>query len=112
MVFAADAYGISKPEMLFDPDACALQAAYNRNRLVVQHMDPHQLRHEDNTFDLTVSLQTTAVEEICRVTKPGGWVVLTSEEAGSARDGLTIPSELVASKEMSSPASLFLQKSA
>ena len=96
MVFATDIYGAgefaereSASSMLVNPDGFA-PFAYNRNRLVVQYMNALDLRHEDSTFDLVFCLSSIehfggfdggrrSLEEMHRVSKPGGIVMLTTE---------------------------------
>jgi SAM-dependent methyltransferase len=96
MVFATDIYGAgefsgreSASSMLLNPDDFA-PFPYNRNRLVVQYMDALDLRHEDSTFDLVFCLSSIehfggfdgarrALQEMHRVCKQGGIVMLTTE---------------------------------
>jgi SAM-dependent methyltransferase len=63
---------------------------WNSRRLVVQHMDARSLAYEDETFDAVFSSSSiehfgsleqigTAIDEICRVLKPGGIASLSTE---------------------------------
>lgn len=95
-VFLTDLYGqtgFSRTESQFtvltNPDSFAT-APYNRNRLVVQHMNALDLRFEADTFDAVFCLSSiehfggmlparNALAEMYRVLKPGGVVALTTE---------------------------------
>lgn len=94
-VFATDMYetsgfGEAEGTMLQNPDQFAGGIIYNPRRLVVQYMDARDLRYEDATFDIVFSLSSIehfggvdggrkAMEEISRVLKPGGIVMLATE---------------------------------
>jgi SAM-dependent methyltransferase len=95
-VFATDIYGSgdftgleAQSSMLANPDQFA-RAPYNRNRLVVQHMDACDLRFEEATFDIAFCLSSIehfggiegarkSLAEMARVLKPGGILVITTE---------------------------------
>lgn len=85
--------------MLTNPDSCA-PIPYNRQRLIVQHMDGRDLRYPDNHFDGVFSCSSIehfgtlddisqAAREIGRVLKPGGIAALATEFqiGGTARGG-------------------------
>jgi SAM-dependent methyltransferase len=115
MVFATDIYGAgefsdreSASTMLTNPDAFA-PFPYKRNRLVVQYMNALDLRHEDSTFDLVFCLSSIehfggfdggrrSLQEMHRVCKPGGIVMLTTE---CVVNGVPAPS--LANLELFSP---------
>jgi ubiquinone/menaquinone biosynthesis C-methylase UbiE len=95
-VFLTDLYGdtnFNKEEaqasVLTNPDPFSGQP-YNRNRLVVQHMNALDLRYEPETFDAVFCLSSIehfggeeaarqALAEMYRVAKPGGVVAITTE---------------------------------
>ncbi|MGA2183524.1 MAG: class I SAM-dependent methyltransferase [Bryobacteraceae bacterium] len=95
-VFLTDLYGQTgfsgneaPTTVLTNPDSLA-PLPYNRNRLVVQHMDALDLRFEADTFDAVFCLSSIehfggvlgarkALREIHRVVRPGGVVALTTE---------------------------------
>jgi SAM-dependent methyltransferase len=95
-VFATDLYlqtGVwseAAPSfMLFEPEAVA-PYAFDKRRLVVQHMDGRFLRYPDDTFDGVFSSSSvehfgsldsiaSAVYEMGRVLKPGGILTLSTE---------------------------------
>jgi FkbM family methyltransferase len=95
-VFATDLYytpGVwntfAPSRMLAEPDKFA-PYAYERQRLVVQHMDGRSLEFEDNTFDAIFSsgsiehfggfqFVANAAYEMGRVLKPGGILALSTE---------------------------------
>jgi SAM-dependent methyltransferase len=95
-VFATDLYlpdGFAWAEadasMLTDP-GLNWPFAWNPRRLVAQHMDGRELRHEDESFDGVFSTGSIehfgtldqiaqSMREIHRVLKPGGIVALTTE---------------------------------
>lgn len=75
--------------MLAAPDSCA-PFPYDRQRLIVQHMDGRDLRYPDNHFDGVFSCSSIehfgtlddiaqAAREIGRVLKPGGIAALATE---------------------------------
>jgi SAM-dependent methyltransferase len=107
-VFATDIYGDagtfsnsgreSDAAMLFDPDKFA-PGPYNRRRLVVQHMNGADIRHEDASFDAVLSLSSIehfgeakdqALREMARVLKPGGVLILTTECIINGADHVTL----------------------
>jgi FkbM family methyltransferase len=95
-VFATDLYytpGVwntfAPSRMLAEPDKFA-PYAYERQRLIVQHMDGRSLEFEDNTFDAIFSsgsiehfggfqFVANAAYEMGRVLKPGGILALSTE---------------------------------
>jgi ubiquinone/menaquinone biosynthesis C-methylase UbiE len=95
-VFLTDLYGDThfsneeaQASVLTNPDPFSAQP-YNRNRLVVQHMNALDLRFEPETFDAVFCLSSIehfggeeaarhALAEMDRVTKPGGVVAITTE---------------------------------
>ena len=94
-VFATDLYyqggwpDWADPDMLVDPSPHA-PCAYNRQRLVVQHMDGRALQYPDAFFDGLYSSSSIehfgtldeiaqAAREMGRVLKPGGVLSLTTE---------------------------------
>ena len=95
-VFATDIYGTgdftefeAQPSMLSEPDRFA-RGPYNRNRLVVEHMNACDLRFEEATFDVVFCLSSIehfggvegaqkGLAEMARVLKPGGIAVITTE---------------------------------
>jgi SAM-dependent methyltransferase len=87
--------------MLTDPDHFAL-CPYNRNRLVVEHMDALDLRFDDETFDAVYSLSSIehfggysgarqALMETRRVLKRGGVAAITTECIVNDADGFSEP---------------------
>jgi SAM-dependent methyltransferase len=102
-VFAIDRYGVSEfsdneadSRFLLDPESYA-SCQYNRNRLVVEHMDALDLRFEDDTFDGAYSLSSVehfgglegvvaALQEMARVVRPGGVVAFTTEVVVNGAD--------------------------
>lgn len=107
-IYATDIYEMSNPFhmeaaewMLVDPDVFA-PYPYRRGRLVVCWMDALDLRFEDDTFDFVVSLGSIehfgevdgaarALAEMARVTRPGGVVFVTTEQALDGRRTPVIP---------------------
>ena len=95
-VFLTDLYGDTGfrdneavPTVLTKPDSFS-ELSYNRNRLVVQHMNALDLRFEPETFDVVFCLSSIehfggdtaarhALAEMHRVAKPGGVVAITTE---------------------------------
>jgi SAM-dependent methyltransferase len=95
-VFATDLYGgsgvwaeSSHPSMLTDPGV-HWPAAWNRRRLVVQHMNALDLAYEDESFDGIFSSSSIehfgtlddvgrASREMFRVLRPGGVLSLSTE---------------------------------
>jgi len=95
-VFLTDLYGQTgfrdaeaASTVLTSPDSFA-ELPYNRNRLVVQHMNALDLRFEPETFDVVFCLSSIehfgghaaaqhALAEMHRATKPGGVVAITTE---------------------------------
>jgi SAM-dependent methyltransferase len=95
-VFLTDMYGQTgfrndeaSSSMLTSPDSFA-GLPYNRNRLVVQHMNALDLRFEPETFDAVFCLSSIehfggeaaaqhALAEMHRATKPNGVVAITTE---------------------------------
>ncbi|MGO9094329.1 MAG: methyltransferase domain-containing protein [Bryobacteraceae bacterium] len=95
-VFLTDLYGQTQfrneeaePAVLTSPDSFA-GLPYNRNRLVVQHMNALDLRFEPETFDAVFCLSSIehfggeaaarhALAGMHRVAKPGGVVAITTE---------------------------------
>lgn len=121
-VFLTDSYGegqrassVSQAAMLVNPASQVSSAVerWNGQRLVVQHMDAHSLRFEDESFDGVWSLSSIehmggiagakeSVAEQLRVTRRGGIVVVVTEcvvngAPGFVSEGLSFftPEELV-----------------
>lgn len=107
-VHATDIYGTgdfsnleAQASMLQNPDAFA-RGPYNRQRLVVQHMNALDLRYEDDTFDVVFSFSSIehfggksgaerAMHEMGRVLKPGGILALTTECIVSGHEHYSTP---------------------
>ena len=78
-------------DMLIDPlSHCPRLMPFNRQRLVVQHMDALDLRYEDESFDGIFSCGSIehfgslenvarAAKEMARVLKPGGIIAISTE---------------------------------
>ncbi len=88
-VFATDQYGVTNPGMLTGAEHFAL-VPFNQRRLVVQHMEPTNLRFEDNTFDFVFSLNAfqrcggldgarSLLAGMARICRPGGIVAVSAE---------------------------------
>jgi SAM-dependent methyltransferase len=94
-VFATDLYlevgwtESSSAEMLVDPGR-SWPGAWDAQRLVVQHMDGRELKHPTGAFDAAFSSSSfehfgelsdvrRAVEEVCRVVRPGGLISISTE---------------------------------
>lgn len=94
-VYMTDLYGVqdqwgnAAPVALRNLDAVA-PMAFNRQRVVVQHMDMRDLRYPDNFFDGIYSSSSiehlptfedvaAAAREIGRVVRPGGVITLATE---------------------------------
>jgi SAM-dependent methyltransferase len=84
-------------EFVRNPDKYA-PFAYDRQRLIVQHMDARDLRYPDGYFDGVFSSSSIehfgtpdeiaqAVSEMARVTKRGGLIALTTEFAVGGKSG-------------------------
>lgn len=104
LVFATDLYlnpgvwGDFAPGfMLYEPEKVA-PYSYDKNRLIVQHMDGRLLNYPDNTFDGIFSsssiehfgsmdLIANAAYEMGRVLKPGGILTLATEYIVSGPPG-------------------------
>lgn len=95
-VFATDLYGgrqwMSDAPllMLARPEEYACGVAFNKNRLVVQHMDGRDLRYEEGWFDFIYSSSSIehfggvediqrSASEMGRVLAPGGIISLSTE---------------------------------
>jgi hypothetical protein len=87
LVFSAGRYvGTPAARMLTEPEALA-RCTFDRNRLVVQHMSPADLRYEDETFDFVFCLgaggESSAIGpllgQMVRVCRTGGIAMLTLE---------------------------------
>jgi hypothetical protein len=105
LVFAVDLYGTREPEapatMLSDPSAHA-EGVWEHNRLVVEYMNPADLRFEPESFDLVFCLRSltesegidgasSILDEMTRVCRVGGIVAVGDESVarellGSAGD--------------------------
>jgi SAM-dependent methyltransferase len=88
-LYGASAWGTAPAKMLINPGECA-PGEYDRQRLIVQHMDGRDLRYPDSYFDGvfsssaiehfgTVADIQQAAREIGRVLKPGGIAALATE---------------------------------
>ena len=94
-VFATDLYladgwnESASAEMLTDPGQ-SWPGPWERQRLVVQHMDARELQHPSGSFDAAFSSSSfedfgdhadvrRAVEEACRVVRPGGVISISTE---------------------------------
>jgi SAM-dependent methyltransferase len=95
-VFATDLYGNTKfsglespSRMLTNPEEFA-PFPFNQNRLLVKNMDATKITFDDNIFDCVFSFSSIehfgnkekiirAVQEMARVLKPGGILVITTE---------------------------------
>lgn len=95
-VFATDLYGSTKfsgsespSKMLTNPEEFA-PFPFNQNRLLVKNMDATEITFDDNIFDCVFSFSsiehfgddtkiTSAVQEMARVLKPGGVLVISTE---------------------------------
>jgi SAM-dependent methyltransferase len=89
LVFAADVYAGGPAErMLTEPEALTA-CPFDRNRLIVQHMQSPDLRYEDETFDLVYSFGVSGglptalplLDSMTRVCRTGGLVMMTVEHA-------------------------------
>lgn len=108
-VHATDLYALDNDwqrggvrDMLTEPTShCPPLMAFNRRRLVVQHMNALDLRYEDEVFDGIFScgsiehfgsLENVAIaaREMARVLKPGGIAAISTEYRidGPATDGI------------------------
>lgn len=115
-VFLTDMYGQTAfrdgeaaSAVLTSPDSFA-GLPYNRNRLVVEHMNALDLRFEAETFDVVLCLSSIehfggeaqarrALAEMHRATKPGGVVAITTECLIDGGQDFEIPDVLFFSPE-------------
>jgi ubiquinone/menaquinone biosynthesis C-methylase UbiE len=84
LALGAVTYGIDiSPVYIAHAEAEALKAGYHEDEYSFQVMDAHTLQFEENKFDMVFGFgilhhleASTAFDEICRVLKPGGRVLL------------------------------------